>query len=226
MSCTEDDTSAMSQADMPETPENASPNGQWQMDNGQSPPPVFDRCPRCTYSLRGLPTHHTCPECGLRYDEHCELYRIRNPKAAFTMLLCVTGGVGGIVKGIEHLRHWATAGPWERLFGLAVVIWAIAVVLVVRKLYRIYRRGQFVAVTTDGLIIRMVACKDDLIPWERVQSVSLKQRPDHKPQIVILSLREPHKTLDVGGTYNFFPTKPDAERFITQVTARLQTGTT
>lgn len=192
------------------------------MDNGQSAPPPFDRCPRCDYALRGLPANHACPECGLRFDERCELYRIRNPKAAFTMLLCVVGGVGGSVKGIEHLQHWATAGPWERLFGIAVVIWVIAAVLVVRKLYRIYRRGQIVAVTTDGLILRMVGCKDDLIRWERVQSVWLKPRADHKPQTAVLRLRAPDKTQDVGGTYNFFPTKPDAERFVSQVKERVR----
>ena len=48
--------------------------------------PVFARCPRCDYSLRGLPANHACPECGLRFDEQCELYRTTNPKAAFFML--------------------------------------------------------------------------------------------------------------------------------------------
>ena len=195
------------------------------IDDLQSPPPVFDRCPRCDYSLRGLPANHTCPECGLRYDEHCELYRIRNPKAAFTLLLCVFGSVGGSGKGLEHFGHWATAGFWEKLFAVGAVVWLILIVFLARKLYRIYRRGQFVAVTADGLILRMVGCKDDLIPWERVRSVALKQRADHKAQTVILSLREPYKTQDVGGTYNFFPTRLDAERFLNQVNARIQTGT-
>jgi len=168
-----------------------------------------------------LPVNHACPECGLRYDERCELYRIRNPKAAFTLLLCVFGGVGASTKGLEHFAAWATAGFWEKLFALAAVVWLMAIAFLARKLYRIYRRGQIVAVTTDGLILRMVGCKDDLIPWERVKSVSIKPRSENKPQVAILSLREPDKKLDVGGTYNFFPTKPDAERFVSQVQQRI-----
>ena len=27
-------------------------------------------CPRCDYDLSGLPTQHTCPECGCNYDEY------------------------------------------------------------------------------------------------------------------------------------------------------------
>lgn len=32
-------------------------------------PFVLDSCPLCEYDLRGLPSPHTCPECGFEYDE-------------------------------------------------------------------------------------------------------------------------------------------------------------
>ncbi len=36
-------------------------------DNGAS-------CARCRYSLKGLPDHHICPECGLAFDRSSRLY--------------------------------------------------------------------------------------------------------------------------------------------------------
>ncbi|HPF37837.1 MAG TPA: hypothetical protein P5081_08700 [Phycisphaerae bacterium] len=29
----------------------------------------YDLCPNCMYRLTGLPTKHTCPECGTLYDK-------------------------------------------------------------------------------------------------------------------------------------------------------------
>ncbi|MCP4593469.1 MAG: hypothetical protein GY842_22255 [bacterium] len=40
----------------------------------------FTHCPVCTYSLRGLPPDHRCPECGLRYDEGTLVFRPRRPR--------------------------------------------------------------------------------------------------------------------------------------------------
>jgi predicted amidophosphoribosyltransferase len=37
----------------------------------------LERCPRCGYTLRGLPSVGVCPECGLAYDPDCEVIRLR-----------------------------------------------------------------------------------------------------------------------------------------------------
>jgi len=36
---------------------------------------MLTACPRCDYSLRGLPADHACRECGLGYDEASETFQ-------------------------------------------------------------------------------------------------------------------------------------------------------
>ena len=36
---------------------------------------MLERCPKCGYSLRGLPDEYDCPECGRAYDRSAVLFR-------------------------------------------------------------------------------------------------------------------------------------------------------
>ncbi len=92
---------------------------------------VISSCPRCAYSLDGLPTVHTCPECGLEYDRESSVF-IAHPRArrswpivAISVLFVVGIGawvwtgtavtllvaVSGLVGSISHLvrRRYAFA---------------------------------------------------------------------------------------------------------------------
>jgi hypothetical protein len=35
---------------------------------------LLDECPRCGYSLRGLPVEHCCPEWGLTFDRRWTVF--------------------------------------------------------------------------------------------------------------------------------------------------------
>lgn len=43
-------------------------------------------CPRCEYSLSGLPVSGSCPECGLVYDEDFLSIRVRAPRIGWALL--------------------------------------------------------------------------------------------------------------------------------------------
>lgn len=44
-------------------------------------------CPRCGYSLRGLPVPGSCPECGLHYDNDVLSAPIRVPRLGWALVL-------------------------------------------------------------------------------------------------------------------------------------------
>ena len=77
------------------------------------------------------------------------------------------------------------------------------------------------ALCTDGLIIRLVGFKDELVPWSDLAEASVRPQPAKKPQIARLRFANKSKTIDVGGIYNVFPTPAHVERFVRQVNERI-----
>ncbi|MCP4591329.1 MAG: hypothetical protein GY842_11315 [bacterium] len=182
--------------------------------------PVFKRCPRCDYSLRGLPPNHACPECGLRYDQGCALYRVTNPKAVIGIWLCIFGGSWMNLRHLPTLGAWASASAWEQFISITALLGLICMIIFAWFLYRRYQRGMCVAVASDGLILRLLGFGDDLIPWSEIGDVSVKARPAEKPQIALVFLRSKGKSVEIGGTSNVFPQPADVERFVEQVRER------
>ena len=120
------------------------------------------RCPRCAYSLAGLPAEHRCPECGYDYDPYATV--IISPKidvaqrriGAGLIVLClvVIGGSSTRGRGADYLA----------LFALANVLYGI---------YRIIReRGQpniRLLVNRTGIEIHRKGTFERLIPWDTIR---------------------------------------------------------
>lgn len=183
--------------------------------------PVFKKCPRCDYLLRGLPANHVCPECGLRFDERCELYRVTNPKRVIAVWIFIITGGWSVLRQLPHIAHFAAASWWERVGALAAVVWFFVVGLVVWHMVKRYRQGLAVAVTADGLILRLPGFNDDLIPWANIGGALVKETRKGKPQVASVHFIERDKNIDIGGVNNVFPTRADAERFVEQVNERI-----
>ena len=184
---------------------------------------VFKKCARCEYSLRGLPANHVCPECGLAFDERCELYRATNPKQILFLWAAIFGGGWVVLRNLPHVGNFAAASAWEKVGALAGVVWIVCVPIAVWFVVRSYRRGFEVAVTSDGLIVRLPGFSDDLIPWRDIGGASIKDRPAGKPQVASVILKGGRKNLDIGGVNNVFPKRADVERFVEQVNLRVRT---
>lgn len=186
--------------------------------------PVFKKCIRCGYSLRGLPANHICPECGLRFDERCALYRVTNPRQLLAFWLMILGGGWVGLKNLPHLANLAGASAWDTVGAFAGALWIVFVVAGVWFFVSRYRRGFELAITSDGLILRLPRFSDNLIPWRDIGGASIKDRPASKPQVASVFLSSKNKTVDIGGVANVFPKRADVERFVRQVMQHLDSA--
>ena len=156
----------------------------------------------------------------MRYDRQCALFPSKNPASAFFLLVCMTGSIVTFIRGFQYFSHWATASDWQRIHAVGGTIGLICMGVLAWFLYRRYRHGQYVAVTTEGLILRLVGHTTELIPWSRVVAVEARELPLTKPQVARVRLCEPAKKLELGGLYNVFPTREAVDRFVEQVRQR------
>lgn len=187
----------------------------------EGPAPPFAHCPQCRYALRRLPANHTCPECGLRYDERCAIYRATNPTQILAFWLMIFGGGWVSLRNLPTLLHLDQASVWEWIVAWGAVVWLVCVAIGVFFLIRKHRRGWYVAITRDGLLPHLPAIDTNMIAWERIESVRVPDRPQSKPAVVQIVLAPKGKRIEIGGLANVFPTRADAERFADEVAARL-----
>jgi hypothetical protein len=134
----------------------------------------FDDCPRCWYLLRGLPSAHRCPECGLAYDENSAVFRSKHPwKTCIGLLL------------LELLLLHALLPLWGFLFALftplaaLLLLFAVLIglpVATVLFVFRAHRRGRFAAITPSGLIVRNLG-DEAFVEWDALTHVAVYDSP-------------------------------------------------
>ena len=125
-----------------------------------------------------------------------------------------------MIKGVGYVNNFSARTFAQKLWALMAIAWFFVLFFLIWKLWKVYRRGQFVAVTTDGLIIRMVGVTDKLIPWTEVATANIAEQAEKRPQVAVLKLVERNRSLSLGGIYNVFPTRAHVERFVAQVNER------
>ncbi len=125
------------------------------------------------------------------------------------------------LKNLPHFANLAGASAWETVGALAAALWVVFVVAGVWFFVRRYRRGFEVAITGDGLIIRLPGFDDDLIPWTNIGSAAVKEVREGKAQVASVLLKDRNKTVEIGGVANVFPKRTDVERFVRLLTERV-----
>lgn len=185
-----------------------------------SPRPSLRRCPRCLFSLRGLPANHACPECGLRYDEQCKLYTVANPQQVLIVWMAIFASGWIVLKNLPKVPDFFTLSTGDQIETAAAVLWIVFVALMFRFMIKRYRQGYEVALTAEGLIIRLPAIDDKLIRWERVADIEVKSVPGRQRDSVLLTLSDPHKRVPIGGLAKVFSSREEMEEFVARVQAR------
>lgn len=170
---------------------------------------MLDQCPRCDYSLKGLPANHACPECGLRYDEQSEVYRAggrwsvaRAPWRSTAAFVAMLGGMVYLAVAARSLLRTVSAG--SAMLAALVFVW-----LLVRA-----RRAQpMVAVLPDGLYVRLPDVRAGLISWNMLHSPTHAQAEN----VILVSRRDSIDPLCLGG---LFASRADAQRLARQIQSR------
>lgn len=127
------------------------------------------KCPHCRYSLRGLPVRHTCPECGLVYDETCVLIRLRGWRKGDVWLV---GGLGVVAStGLVFWRLHSSAGdpvPAWQVFAYLGVLVASLTSYVLRA--RFNRRA--VIINHLGVTFDTPTIPVRFVPWTDIERAS------------------------------------------------------
>jgi len=172
---------------------------------------MIETCPRCGYSLQGLPADHSCPECGLRYDAESAIYRHLYPAAVFGFL----GGGFAWFWGAINLFHayHQVPKPWQAVILLCWLIFVVFTAAAGRYCYRLYKKGLLVAVLPEGLYLRLQKLDGEFIPWSNIARAAANKGV----KSVALFIRDSRTVRDVTGV---FRSPGEVERFAEQVNAR------
>lgn len=128
-----------------------------------------------------------------------------------------------VLKNLPNALNFASASGWDKVGAVAAIAWFFFVGFGVWFLVTRYRRGFEVAVTSDGLIVRLPGFDEELNPWNKIGGASFKKIADGKPQIALVFFKDKQKNLSIGGVANVFPTPAHVERFVRQVKDRIKT---
>ncbi|GJM25470.1 MAG: hypothetical protein DHS20C16_18850 [Phycisphaerae bacterium] len=108
----------------------------------------MNKCPRCSYSLEGLPEIHACPECGLHYNGETTYVELKPSKTSWKMIAIVA-----------VLTSWIAFDPGVRpkwIGVLFICFWSVMLVTTVGlHAYRL-RQAQKGQLIIDWLGIRLV----------------------------------------------------------------------
>ncbi len=172
---------------------------------------MLETCPRCGYSLRGLPAEYRCPECGLAYDAESEMFKLRSPWALLGVIVAV--GFGGACF-VSLLVHSTGVVVGDSVPVIYMVVYGLVSFRLGWRYWRNYRHGMMVASMPDALWLTLGVNDDERIAWGDISRVVLGRGFLG----ATLYLRGSKSVRDIKGV---FRKRTDAKRFVVHVEARI-----
>lgn len=161
--------------------------------NGASNPTrLLALCPRCSYSLNGLPIRHSCPECGMPFDRTCKVYR-RSAR------LYIVLGVLSFGMLFLMLAYWSFGSGNVVQLGFSVAFGMIAC----KSVCRACRAKGMVIVSADEVRIIDPRRSDRLIPCQMISTIEwdtvfgdvvIRERNKETPVRIHRSLLDSNRT--------------------------------
>lgn len=134
---------------------------------------MLTRCPQCRYSLKGLPSNHRCPECGLQYDQDSAVFSHTRPYEFIVLIACNVLLIWIVIKG-WILDSDDSSFDWRILLACIALLLIGPVIYQIARHYSLYRRGPMVAVLPQGLRVQLDEQYD--IPWNDIAEVLGKDK--------------------------------------------------
>lgn len=141
------------------------------------------------------------------------MYRALEPVPVFAVL----GGMFGMF-GFVHVFRRFPSWPleWQILSIVGIVLlFIVPAAIGVRRLRMLNRQGRFIAITGDGLLIRMEHLEPEFIPWSNISRASATTTR----RMATLFIKDQKLVRHVGGV---FKTREDTQRFVRQVQERVR----
>ncbi len=157
---------------------------------------LLKRCPRCGYSMRGLPVEHRCPECGFDVDRRWRvfggsMFGVDTTRAIKPIrVACIVAAILFSAEAITFLL----LGPAVANV-VPLVLWTF---LIGGSLLIAFRRPKsFIAIGPRGILIYRGARGSEHYAWQLIEPLPL----DRGPGVIALQI---DGKMMILGTYEFF----------------------
>lgn len=148
-------------------------------------------CPKCNYALNGLPSPHTCPECGLEFDNdtHVLIDKTPDPESSPFMVLLVE------VSPYLFLFMIALWFVDVMKFAIAILILMLVFAVIVKREWRFLNSPRLVVVGPQQLSYRDPGGDMKHIPWTSIRSVAFQKPLGFRKKIEIQRTDAPAESI-------------------------------
>ena len=108
----------------------------------------MNQCPRCSYSLEGLPEVHACPECGLQYNGETTYLELKPSKTSWKGIAVVAVVTSWLAFDTGMRPKWVSI--------VCICFWSIMLIVTVGHHAYQLRQAQKGQLILDWLGIRFV----------------------------------------------------------------------